>query len=164
MTNNNATNLLEHIYIFDSSICSVESIRLKCKEMSAKGGTDLIIVDYIQLLQEWREYKETKDFNFMDRLKTVAKSLNACVLLINAIRKGIKEVRLNDLPNQTREFICSAETFMILDRPEAYFDDKDYWKICECSRDCKLDIYHKNGIMIGTTSLFFNNKTPTFVS
>lgn len=93
------------IYIDDSSAITPQEILSKCRRLSsAEGGLDLIMIDYIQLMnsgekQGGGEFNRQQEIASITRfLKIMSKELNVPVLALSQLRRiQTKEPQLSDL-------------------------------------------------------------------
>jgi len=137
----------------DTAKTNLADVRLKARRMKSKGGLDLLIVDYLQLLCEGDDSKEA--VSLVSRgLKALAKDLEIPVMAVsqlsrNAEYRDSKRPTLTDLRGSGQlEQDADAVTFLHYPDP---------------SRD-KIEVFiekHRNG-PLGTTSLVFNPDTTRF--
>ena len=86
-------------YIDDSSPLSPYEIRAKSRRLKAKKGLDLIIVDYLQLMQlpEKSETREREVSEMSRLLKSFSKELRIPIITLSQLNRGV-EARQNRRP------------------------------------------------------------------
>jgi replicative DNA helicase len=82
--------------IIDDSIQEVEEIQSRCRQIKKKGGLDLVIVDYLQLISPGL----TRDSNRQNELATISRKLKMMANDLNVIVVSLSQ--LNE-QNQLRE-------------------------------------------------------------
>src|SRR5437762_1608235 len=95
------------MWVDDSSVLSVMELRTKARRLEAEQhGLDLVIVDYLQLMQasvQSREPNRVQEVSEISRgLKQLARELNVPVLAVSQLSRGVEqrgsaEPRLSDL-------------------------------------------------------------------
>ncbi|MBC6415236.1 MAG: replicative DNA helicase [Bdellovibrionales bacterium] len=90
----NAAGQLSSIPLFidDSSPLSPYEIRTKSRRLKAKHGLDLIVVDYLQLMQlpEKTESREREVSEMSRLLKSFAKELQIPILTLSQLNRGVE--------------------------------------------------------------------------
>ncbi|MCL1974976.1 MAG: replicative DNA helicase, partial [Firmicutes bacterium] len=86
------------IYIDDSAVISISEMRSKCRKlMLEKKGLDLVVVDYIQLMQavggRRSENRQTEVAEFSRSLKALAKELDLPVLALSQLSREAEKIR-----------------------------------------------------------------------
>lgn len=117
-----------NIMIDDTPGISVATIRSKCRRIKAMHGLDIVIVDYLQLLQPERGRKDgsrVQEVSDMTRaLKILARELNVTVILLSQLsRDPDKRKDHQPLMSDLREsgsIEQDADVIMMLYRPAAY--------------------------------------------
>ncbi len=93
-------NLNLHIY---DDIFKVESIRAKCMELKVNGNLDVVIIDYLQLVESiHKKSSENERIGYISRqLKMLAKELRVPVILLSQLtrenEKDNRRPKLTDL-------------------------------------------------------------------
>ncbi|MBN2186122.1 MAG: replicative DNA helicase [Dehalococcoidia bacterium] len=88
------------IYIDDSPMLRVVDIRSNARRLHFERGIDLIIVDYLQLIQGGGKKNETRVqeiSNITRALKTLARELNVPILALSQLSRAV-EGRLSHIP------------------------------------------------------------------
>lgn len=73
------------IYIYDTPNLSMEEIREKCIKLKNEKDIRLIVIDYLQLIQN------SKDENICVSLKTLAQELNVSIIITSQLSRKPKE-------------------------------------------------------------------------
>lgn len=100
----------------------VQSIRSRCRRMVAQGGLDLVVVDYLQLIESHRrsESRRVEVDDISRGLKKMANELDVPVLALSQmsrdIEKSEREPRLSDL-RESGGLEQDADTVIFLHRP-----------------------------------------------
>jgi len=140
--NNEMNNLMEvmdpmsraKIYIDDSSGASVPMIRSKCRRLSARAGLDMIVIDYLQLMQASGSRKDgnrMQEISDMTRqLKLLARELNVPIILLCQLNRG-PDTRADHRPvisdlRESGSIEQDADMVILLYRPAAYPDTQEY--------------------------------------
>lgn len=91
-------------YVDDSHDLTVTSIRAKCRRLKRKGGLELVVVDYLQLMQGPRaaENRQQEIADISRSLKNLARELQVPVIAVSQLNRQLesrenKRPRLGDL-------------------------------------------------------------------
>src|SRR5699024_6034798 len=83
------------IFIDDSPGIRVNDIRSKCLKLQAQHGLDLVIIDYLQLLQgscgKRRENRQQEVSESSRMLKALARELQAPVIALSQLSRGVEQ-------------------------------------------------------------------------
>lgn len=126
----NALDLLGNTKLFvdDSGGLSVASLRMKAKRFKQEHGLDLIIVDYLQLMQSAVRDNRVQEISEISRgLKLLARELNIPVLALSQLNRAVelradKRPQLSDL-RDSGSLEQDADIVMFLYRDEYYNRD-----------------------------------------
>lgn len=117
------------ILIDDTPAISVMEIKAKARRMKAEHGLDLLIIDYLQLVEGGARIEvREQEISYITRaLKGLARELDipviACSQLSRALeRRDSKRPRLSDL-RESGEIEQTADVVMFLFRPD-YYEEK----------------------------------------
>ena len=155
------------IYI-DEEASSIRDMRTKARRLQSDGGLDLIIVDYLQLMngtgKRQNTDNRTQEVSEISRgLKALARELNVPVFALsqlsrNVEKRTIKKPMLSDL-RESGSLEQDADIVMFLYREDYYKEaEEDYTYVTE------LNIAkHRNG-PVGVVYLFFKSDWTKFVS
>jgi replicative DNA helicase len=148
-------------WIDDSSVLTVEHIAAKARQLQARSGLDLLVVDYLQLLQ--LHDAETHQQGIADasrKLKLLAKELDIPVLVLSQLsreceRRPDKRPMLSDL-RDSGAIEQDADVVLFLYRQEVYTPDTEEKGFAEV-----LIRKHRNG-PIGDRRLRFVDRFARF--
>ncbi len=131
----NATGILSEapIYIDDSPQLRVVEMRSKARRLHFEHGIDLIIVDYLQLMQgESRREDRVQEISYISRsLKALARELNVPVLAVSQLSRAVEwrashRPQLSDL-RESGSIEQDADVVLFIYRDEYYSSEED-WK------------------------------------
>lgn len=120
-------------YIDDSGGVTVPEIRSKCRRLKARIGLDMIVIDYMQLLQSAggrRSDNRMAEISDMTRqLKLLARELDVPILLLSQLNRG-PEQRLDHTPmisdlRESGSIEQDADMVILLYRPAVYDENED---------------------------------------
>ncbi|MDR2554144.1 MAG: AAA family ATPase [Fibromonadaceae bacterium] len=85
------------LFIDDSSEIKVPEIRMTCNEIKCKTGSlDLVVVDYLQLIESGKKENQTIAMGDVSRsLKILAKELEVPVLCLSQLNRGYKDGKIS---------------------------------------------------------------------
>jgi replicative DNA helicase len=162
------------IYIDDSPQLRVVEMRGKAQRLHRERTVDLVIVDYLQLIQgASRSESRVQELSEITRsLKALAREIDAPVLALSQLSRAIEwrtshKPQLSDL-RDSGSIEQDADVVLFISRDAMYFN-KDEW---EKTHDIEVEPYeedkadiiiakHRNG-PTGEVKLRFNSKTATF--
>ncbi len=114
------------IYIDDTSGISPFEVRAKCRRLQAQHGLDLIVIDYLQLmdLKQKTESRERMISEISRTLKAIAKELRVPVVALAQLNRGVegrtnRKPMLSDL-RESGSIEQDADVIMMLYREEYY--------------------------------------------
>ena len=159
------------MYIDDTSGMTISEIRAKCRRLaSMKDGLDVIIIDYLQLIQGSDRYKgnRVQEVTEISRnLKTLAMELKVPVIALSQLSrsvegKGRKDNRpiLSDL-RESGSIEQDADIVAMLHRDDYY--DREQLIDENTSRTTLIIAKHRNG-PVCDIPLIFKTNTSTFTS
>ncbi len=119
------------IYIDDSPGCSVAEIRSKCRRLKSRAGLDMIVIDYLQLMQTSGKHdnRVLEISETTRKLKIMARELNVPVVLLSQLSRG-PEQRTDHRPvmadlRESGAIEQDADVIMLLYRPAVYDQSDD---------------------------------------
>ena len=121
------------IFIDDTGGVSVADIRSKCRRLRARHGLDMVIIDYLQLMQSTstrRSDSRTQEVSDMTRqLKLLARELEIPVVLLAQLNRG-PETRQDHTPmiadlRESGSIEQDADMVILLYRPAVYDEEAD---------------------------------------
>lgn len=149
------------IYIDDSASASSQELRSKARRLHAQTGVDMIMVDYLQLMQSGRTDNRVQEISEISRgLKGLARELNVPVVALSQLSRAVEQrqdhvPQLSDL-RESGSIEQDADVVMFIYREELYNPQTDKKNIA----DIKI-AKHRNG-PVGTVPLRFFNDTTKF--
>ncbi len=152
------------IYIDDTGGIGIAEIRSKCRRLRARRGLDMVIIDYLQLLQAQgnrRSDSRTQEVSDMTRqLKLLARELDIPVVLLAQLNRG-PETRQDHTPliadlRESGSIEQDADMVILLYRPAVYDEDAD-----DVSR--VIIAKHRHG-PIGTVNLVWQGDYTRFMN
>ncbi len=150
------------IFIDDSGNLSVQQMRGKARRLKAEHGLDLLIIDYLQLM-DGKGSSESRQQEISDisrALKALAKELNIPVVALSQLSRAVenrtdKRPMLADL-RESGAIEQDADVVMFIYRDEVYNPDTDDKGIANI-----LVRKHRNG-PIGEVDLQFHDRYAKF--
>lgn len=155
------------LFIIDNPALSLAELRTQARKLKAEGGLDLIVIDYLQLMQTPpdRPYSANRTYQVSEisrGLKALARELDLPVLALSQLSRNVetrqaKRPMLSDL-RESGSLEQDADIVMFLYREDYYKDTEE-----EPSRLTELIVAkHRNG-PIGKVDLFFEERCTRFI-
>jgi len=169
-----ATGLLSEapIYIDDSPQLRVVEMRGKARRLHYERGINLIIVDYLQLMEgEGRRENRVQEISYISRsLKALARELNVPVLAVSQLSRAV-EWRASHMPQlsdlrESGSIEQDADIVMFIYRDEVYYT-KEEWQNQHPDKEYPREIAdiiiakHRNG-PTGQIKLRFRHNLAKF--
>ena len=160
-----ATNLLSRtsIFIDDTPAITALELRSKARRLHAEHGLDLVIVDYLQLMQgDSHSENRQQEISFISRsIKALARELNIPILALSQLSRQVesrhdKRPMLSDL-RESGSIEQDADIVMFIYRDELYNPDTEFPNIAEI-----IVSKHRSG-PTGTFSVYFKKHLAQFV-
>ena len=129
-----ATGVLSEapIYVDDTPLLRVVEMRSKARRLHFERGIDLIIVDYLQLIQEeGRRENRVQEISYITRsLKALARELNVPVIALSQLSRAVQwrashRPQLSDL-RESGSIEQDADVVLFIYRDEYYYN-KEEW-------------------------------------
>ena len=161
----NAAGLLSEapLFIDDTPGISPFEIRARCRRLKAQHGLDLIVIDYLQLmdLKQRVESRERAVAEISKSLKTIAKEMNIPVIALAQLNRGVegrsdRRPMLSDL-RESGSIEQDADVIGLLYR-EDYYDKEDPEKMGHA----EVIIGKQRNGPTGTVKLRFDGKFNRF--
>ena len=159
------------MYIDDTAGMTIGEIRAKCRRLaSMKDGLDIIIIDYLQLIQGSDRYKgnRVQEVTEISRsLKTLAMELKVPVIALSQLSRSVEgKGRANNRPmlsdlRESGSIEQDADIVAMLHREDYY--DKTALIDENTSRTTLIIAKHRNG-PVCDIPLIFKTNTSTFNS
>jgi replicative DNA helicase len=144
------------IYIDDSPQLRVVEMRSKARRLHYEHGINLIIVDYLQLMQgDGRGEGRVQEISFISRsLKALARELNVSVLAVSQLSRAV-EWRASHIPQlsdlrESGTIEQDADIVLFIYRDEYYYTEEE-WQNQHPDRDYPRQVAdiiiakHRNG-------------------
>ena len=126
-----------NIHIDDTAGISIMEMKSKCRRLKAEAGLDLVIIDYLQLMNpEGKADSRTQEISVISRnLKLLARELDCPVLVLSQLSRAPEQrtdhrPMLSDL-RESGSIEQDADIVMFLYRDE-YYNKEDTEKPGEC--------------------------------
>ena len=152
------------IYIDDTAGINVMDLRSKARRLKAEHGLDLIVIDYLQLMQgRARSNSDNRQQEISEisrSLKALARELDVPVVALSQLSRSVesrtvKKPMLSDL-RESGSLEQDADIVMFLYREDYYDQETERKNITEV-----IIAKHRNG-PIGTIELFFQKEFTKF--
>lgn len=154
------------LYIDDSPSLNIMEIRSKCRRLQMEHGLDLVVVDYLQLMEgrsRGNDSNRVQEISEISRsLKTLARELNVPVVALSQLSRAVearpdKRPMLSDL-RESGSIEQDADVVIFIYRDDYYHKDSERKGVTEL-----LVRKHRNG-PIGDVELFFIPEQTRFRS
>ena len=152
------------IYIDDTAGINVMDLRSKARRLKAEHGLDLIVIDYLQLMQgrarSSSDNRQQEISEISRSLKALARELDVPVVALSQLSRSVesrtvKKPMLSDL-RESGSLEQDADIVMFLYREDYYDQETERKNITEV-----IIAKHRNG-PIGTIELFFQKEFTKF--
>ncbi|MBX3005725.1 MAG: replicative DNA helicase [Anaerolineales bacterium] len=150
------------VFLDDTPGISPTQMRAKCRRLHMEFGLDLVVVDYLQLMQgDGRNDNRVQEVSHISRsLKVLARELNVPVLAAAQLSRAVeqradKRPMLSDL-RESGSLEQDADIVMFIHRPDQYEEDSLRKNIAEI-----MVSKHRNG-PTGVIELVFREQLAKF--
>lgn len=149
------------IYIDDTAGISSQELRSKARRLHSQTGVELVLIDYLQLMQGGRSDNRVQEISEISRgLKGLARELNIPVVALSQLSRAVEQRQdhrpmLSDL-RESGAIEQDADVVMFIYREEVYNPNTERKNIAEI-----LVSKHRNG-PVGEVPLRFFNDTTRF--
>jgi len=120
------------IYVDDSPLLQVVEMRSKARRLHFERGVDLIIIDYLQLMQgEGRGENRVQEISYISRnLKALARELNIPVIAVSQLSRAV-EWRASHIPQlsdlrESGSIEQDADVVLFIYRDEYYHSEEEW--------------------------------------
>ena len=160
------------IYVDDTPQLRVVEMRSKARRLYFEHGIDLIIIDYMQLMEgEGRTENRVQEISYISRsLKGLARELNVPVIAVSQLSRQ-SEYRASHAPQlsdlrESGSIEQDADVVIFVNRDELHYPTREAWEVVHPGEQYPppaeiLVAKHRNG-PIGQVSLRFLPKTTRF--
>ena len=151
------------IYIDDTPGISVAEMRSKARRLKSEHGPDLIIVDYLQLMQGRNAESRQQEISEISRsLKALARELKVPLIALSQLSRSVesrqdKRPMLSDL-RESGALEQDADIVSFLYREDYYDKETENQHITEV-----ILAKHRNG-PVGSVKLYFKNEFTLFLN
>ncbi len=152
-----------NIYLDDTPGISVLEMRAKARRLKGEKGLDLIVIDYIQLMQgSHRSENRQQEISAISRsLKALARELEVPVLALSQLSRAVEQSS-DKRPNlshlrESGALEQDADVVLFIHRPEYYDPDTEKRGIAEI-----MIAKHRNG-PVGKIELAFLKEYTKFM-
>jgi len=163
----------KNIFIEDSAFIKVNEVKAKCKLLKNEHGLDLVVIDYLQLLQgSKRQDNRQQELSEISRsLKQMARELDCPVIALSQLSRSVesrhdKRPMMSDL-RESGSIEQDADIVSFLYRSDYYrSEDADENEVQEPSDVSTVEVIiakNRNG-QTGTAELAFMKRYNRFVS
>lgn len=169
------------LFIEDTPAMTVSSMRIRARKLKRKEGLDLIVIDYLQLLQGNADHRidnRVQEISEITRsLKALAKELDIPIIALSQLSRAVearddKRPQLADL-RESGSIEQDADVVMFVYREEYYLErlkpqegtpefDKWYTKMQNAHNKAEVIIAKQRHGPIGTVELFFDGRYTKF--
>jgi replicative DNA helicase len=173
-----ATGILSEspIYVDDTPMLRMAEMRSKALRLNYERGIDLVIIDYLQLMQGEgiRGENRVQEISYISRsLKALARELSAPVLAVSQLSRAVEwrashEPQLSDL-RESGSIEQDADVVLFIYRDEYYYKNEEEWLAAHPDREYpreEADVIiakHRNG-PTGRIKLRFRHNLAKFES
>lgn len=151
------------IYIDDTPGISVAEMRSKARRLKSEHGLDLIIVDYLQLMQGRNAESRQQEISEISRsIKALARELKVPLIALSQLSRSVesrqdKRPMLSDL-RESGALEQDADIVSFLYREDYYDKETENQHITEV-----ILAKHRNG-PVGSVKLYFKNEFTLFLN
>jgi replicative DNA helicase len=149
-----------HVFLDDTPALTPNQLRAKCRRLDQEFGLDLVIVDYLQLMQgEGRNENRVQEVSGSSRaLKQLARELNVPVLAGAQLSRAVEQRQdkrpvLSDL-RESGSLEQDSDIVMFIHRPDMYEKEGSRTNIAEI-----IVAKHRNGPTADIQLVFRGNLT-----
>jgi replicative DNA helicase len=150
------------LYIDDTPALTPAELRARCRRMAREHGLDMVIVDYLQLMQVpgTKENRATEISEISRSLKAMAKELNIPVIALSQLNRSLEQ-RPNKRPimsdlRESGAIEQDADVIVFIYRDEVYDDESPDKGVAE------IIIGKQRNGPIGTVKLSFLGQFTRF--
>jgi replicative DNA helicase len=173
-----ATGILSEapIYVDDTPMLRMAEMRSKALRLNYERGIDMVIIDYLQLMQGegHRGENRVQEISYISRsLKGLAREINVPVLAVSQLSRAVEwrashEPQLSDL-RESGSIEQDADVVLFIYRDEYYYKSEEEWIAAHPDREYpreEADVIiakHRNG-PTGRIKLRFRHNLARFES
>jgi replicative DNA helicase len=154
-----------NILIDDSSSLNLSNLRSKARRMKREYGVGMIIIDYLQHMNEKAESREREISKLSNGTKSLAKDLDIPIILLSQLNRAV-ETRVDKRPGladlrDSGSIEQDSDAVVFLYRPEYYKIMQDENGFSTENRAELIIAKQRNGA-VGSEYLYFKKETAEF--
>ena len=159
------------IYIDDKALIKPQEVLSRCRRLKAKGGLDLVVIDYIQLMNSatsrQNENRQQEISDITRNLKIMAKELNVPVIALSQLSRAVetnkRRPQLSDL-RESGAIEQDADIVIFIHSPEKTATKKELeeGKVQQNVMEIMIE-KHRNG-PTGLVKLYFKQECTKFLN
>ncbi len=166
------------LFIDDTPSLTVSALRARARRLKRQGGLDLIVIDYLQLMQGPKAENRVQEISEITRgLKSLARELHVPVIALSQLSRAVeqrddKRPQLSDLresgsieqDSDVVMFIYREEYYEARREPEAGTEKYALWqeKMEAIQNQAEIIIAKQRHGPVGTLKLFFDARYTKF--
>lgn len=145
------------MFVDDSGLLSIADVRTKARRLQAEHGLDLLIVDYLQLMQGRRSENRVQEIADISRgLKSLARELDIPVVALSQLSRAVESrtghrPQLSDL-RESGSIEQDADIVMFIHREDKFDQESQKKNLAEL-----IVAKHRNGPTGSIPLRFFEN-------
>jgi len=150
------------IFIDDTAWWNLTNLKSKCRRLQMESWLDLIIIDYLQLMNSWKNINRVQEISEISRwIKSLARELNIPIIALSQLSRAVeqrpdKRPIMSDL-RESGSIEQDADIVMMLYREEYYDEFTEKKWITE------IFIRKNRNWPIWTTELIFDKNKQKFI-
>lgn len=153
-----------NIFIDDTAGISIMEMKSKCRRLKAEGNLDLIIIDYLQLMNAEGKASEsrTQEISVISRnLKLLAREIDCPVLVLSQLSRNPEQ--RNDHRPMLSDLRDSGSIEQDADVVIFLYRDEYYNKESDAPGECEVILAKQRSGPTGTVKVAWLNKITKFV-
>lgn len=149
------------LYIDDAAGCNIMEVRTKCRRLQLEHGLDLVIIDYLQLMEGRSKESRVQEVAEISRgLKQLARELNIPVLALSQLSRSVEQAsppipKLSHL-RESGSIEQDADVVLFVYREDYYNKESQRKHITDI-----IIAKHRNG-PTGQVELYFDHTKASF--
>lgn len=81
-----------NIYIDDTAGWNLTDLKSKCRRLKIESWLDLIVIDYLQLMSNWRTNNRVEEISQISRwIKSLARELNVPIIALSQLSRAVEQ-------------------------------------------------------------------------
>jgi replicative DNA helicase len=125
------------LWMDDQGALTLMDVRAKAKQVKRRGGLDLLVVDYLQLMEAEGDNRNAQIESITRGIKALAKELDMAVMLLSQLNRELeRRPNKRPVPSDLRDsgsIEQDADVVIFLYRDEVYNPDSQDKGICEAN-------------------------------